>query len=245
MLILQYKTGVTYSSSVLADNPVGYWRVGEPLSEKDGGSAVDSSVNGNNGTYQNIVNLGVTGAIAGDSDTCARLQRSSGDYISIPDSTDFNMGGGNITIELWAQFADITLAPDKFYPLVAKRNNPTPLDWQLAYLVASNATPNILRFNWGGASIQTAESTGTITDTNWHHIALTFDGTTVNFYIDGSSAGSVGNTTALTDSASTISIGYDNVTPAVSYVDAFVDEIAIYDSIVPSSSFTTRHGMGS
>ncbi|MBI2606974.1 MAG: LamG domain-containing protein, partial [Deltaproteobacteria bacterium] len=57
-LYLGEKAEQSYSQAVLADNPVGYWR----LNETSGTSASDSSGNAQTGTYTNSPTLGQTGA---------------------------------------------------------------------------------------------------------------------------------------------------------------------------------------
>ena len=60
----------TYSATVLADAPVGYWR----LDESNGRTAYDSSGANRNGTYAAAgVALGASGALTGDPDTAAAL----------------------------------------------------------------------------------------------------------------------------------------------------------------------------
>src|SRR4051812_22840817 len=64
-----------YVSTVLADNPVGYWKL-----DNSGSTLVNSGSAGAtlNGTYTNFVpaNQQVTGLIAGSSDTAAKLDAS-------------------------------------------------------------------------------------------------------------------------------------------------------------------------
>src|SRR5215831_14920886 len=63
-----------YSSAVLADHPVAYYRLGET----SGTTAVDSSGNGSNGTYVGGVALGQPGALLpGDTDPAAGFNGSS------------------------------------------------------------------------------------------------------------------------------------------------------------------------
>lgn len=49
-----------YFDEIMANAPLGYWRLGEPVG---GAIAVDSSGNGRNGTYQGGVTLGALGAL--------------------------------------------------------------------------------------------------------------------------------------------------------------------------------------
>jgi len=51
-----------YRAGVLADNPVGYWRLGET----GGTTAADQTANNDSGTYLNGITLGAAGALVGD-----------------------------------------------------------------------------------------------------------------------------------------------------------------------------------
>src|SRR5262249_41512602 len=82
-----------YSSVILADNPVGYWRLGEPPAQT---TAFDSSPFGRNGTYNGAVTRGVPGAIVDDPNTAAAF---SGGFVSIPGGP-FNFAN-NFSLEAW------------------------------------------------------------------------------------------------------------------------------------------------
>src|SRR5262249_37607737 len=64
-----------YSAVILADNPLGYWRLGE---SKTSMPAEDATTNGNDGTYVGEVTLGHPGAIVGDPDTAALFDGATG-----------------------------------------------------------------------------------------------------------------------------------------------------------------------
>ena len=51
-----------FENEVMADGPVGYWR----LRESPGQPAADSSQNGNHGTYNGGITLGLPGFQGGD-----------------------------------------------------------------------------------------------------------------------------------------------------------------------------------
>jgi hypothetical protein len=63
-----------YRSTVLADNPVLYWRLGEAPGAT---TAADSSPNNRPGTYSGSPTLGVPGLIVNDPNTAATLARAS------------------------------------------------------------------------------------------------------------------------------------------------------------------------
>src|SRR5205823_14801626 len=69
-----------YTANVALDNPVAYWRLGEP-----GGSTtvLDRSGHGTTGTLNGTVTLGIQGGLGNDTDTAARFDGSTG-YITTP-----------------------------------------------------------------------------------------------------------------------------------------------------------------
>ena len=64
------------------------------------------------------------------------------------------------------------------------------------------------------------ESTGTITDTSWHHVAVTRSGTAVTFYIDGAASGGGTMTGDFGNAAQGLIIGDDeDSNPYNGYLD--------------------------
>lgn len=93
--------GASYREEVLVDGrPAGYWRLGET----SGTTAADATANANNGSYLQAVTLGVTGALASDGNTAARLDGGSG-RISMgdPASGVFDFGTDDFTVEAWVK----------------------------------------------------------------------------------------------------------------------------------------------
>ncbi len=88
--------GATGYAAIIQATPgvIGYWRLGEP----SGTTAVDLSGQGHDGTYVGGVTLGQPGAIAGDSNTAALFDGTTG-HVVIPDSVDWNLG--DFTLEAW------------------------------------------------------------------------------------------------------------------------------------------------
>jgi hypothetical protein len=73
-------------------------------------------------------------------------------------------------------------------------------------------------------------STGTITDTtSWHHVAVTYDGSNVDFYIDGSPAGTAPYTDSFTSTGNYLvgswSGGYD-------FFNGYIDDLRVYNRVL-------------
>lgn len=70
-----------YKTTILGENPLGYWRLGDPVGST---TAADSSGNALTGTVNGSVTFGATGGVAGDANTAAAF---TGGYIALPTST--------------------------------------------------------------------------------------------------------------------------------------------------------------
>lgn len=84
-----------YRSTVMADRPSAYWRLGEA----SGTDAFDSSGNGLTGVYVGTPTLGVTGAIAGDPNKAVTLNGTT-QYLTVADN-DLLDPGDVFTLECW------------------------------------------------------------------------------------------------------------------------------------------------
>ena len=90
----------TYYDAVMADNPVGYWRLGETA-----GTTAYDAMGSNDGAYLNGVTQGTPGAIFGDPDhdTAVRFTGSSVDQqkVDVPYSSDLNPA--SFSFEVWGK----------------------------------------------------------------------------------------------------------------------------------------------
>lgn len=91
---------------------------------------------------------------------------------------------------------------------------------------------DFLLFKRGGT--ESAQSTTAVPDFNWTHVAVTYDGTTARFYVDGNSAGSASITNAgvnadrpLTIGARATTVSYPPMTAADTF-KGYIDELRIW-----------------
>lgn len=90
----------TYPDVVLADKPLGYWRLGE----RGGSVAIDASPNRNDGTYHNVT-LGGLGAIANDTDTSVLFTNDGVDRNVAITLDDINVAPRTwVSVEFWMQW---------------------------------------------------------------------------------------------------------------------------------------------
>ena len=87
----------TYASTVLADGPAVYYRLGDTTTGP--GSMTDSSGHGDDGYYNaGKVTLGVTGAISGDPDTAVA---GEGIFVGVADAANLPLYNQPRTVEAW------------------------------------------------------------------------------------------------------------------------------------------------
>ena len=199
---------MSYSSEVLADSPVIYYRMNEAS-----GDIVDSSGNGNDSTSVEGTPLyGEDGALVVEPDDCIKVTASNSDQFVVPYNASMDVGDV-LSAEAWIKRGDTSTGERAFF---AKANS--------AFL--GMLDHNIFFARSGITGICT--STITITDTDtFHHIVATKDGSDVHLYIDGADVtGTVTNST-FTDTSDSLYVGAEN---GGGYFTGWLDEIAIYDT---------------
>jgi hypothetical protein len=186
---------------VAADQPVGYWRLG------DASGTVASAVAGPAGRYLGGFGLGSPGVVTGN--TAVRLLGVNG-YISVPDAPALDTADA-FTLEAWVKRTTIGTSQGLF----AKGAK--------SYQVYFDASNQLVLRDTGIGEI--ARTTVGLTDTaSFHHIALTKSAATVKLYFDGvDRTGTVANR-ALLNTADALLIGN-----GAGYLNGTIDEVAVYN----------------
>ncbi len=188
----------------------GYWK----MDDGSGTSATDASTNANTGTLTNGPTW-TTGQIGG-----AVMLDGIDDYISIPDAAS-NRGSRPMTAVAWVK-RDAVGEGDAIFMKRGGTND----GWGLTI-----GSDNRLSMTF--YAIADRYSVSTITDTAWHHIVATVDGSgNLMFYIDGSSAGSTGNfSSSPTTTTQPLRLGVTTTSSGTidGYQDFSLDEARIYN----------------
>jgi hypothetical protein len=162
----------------------------------------------------NFTNAGITDATAkNDLETVGNAQISTsvskfpggsiafdgtGDYLTAADNAAFDVGSGDWTIELWANFNSVSGEKG----LVSHFTAGTPNAGYTLRLSTSNS-PSGLRLVCSGSSDVVLQAAWTPVVSTWYHIAAVRNGGTLYIYVDGQQIGStsiaitIGNPSAL------------------------------------------------
>lgn len=216
-------TADSYRNAVLADGPVGYWRLGETT----GTTAADATANANAGTYLNGVVLGVPGALAADANTAARFDGGN-DLVSVgdPASGVLDFGTGDFSVEAW--FA--TTVNNESAIFGKKSLEP---HWQVTVTDDPGHTGQIRTTFNDGTTSRHAYSATRVDDGAWHHLVVVYDrDTATRVYVDGVSAGSAPG--AMPTNISNTAPFQIGKTSGYAHLKGDIDEVALYPSALAS-----------
>lgn len=218
-------SGGTYYDAVMADNPVGYWRL------NDAGSPVlDATSNGHDGT---IINPGsVTaqdpGALYGDPDTSMGFAGTNG-RVQVPYDAALNPAA--FTVELWAK---VEGGSSYRSPLTGRGGT----GGQQGYLFYAEPG-NTWRY-WVGTGTGWAASTGPAVQTGeWAHLVGTFEPTSgpvggvytgiKRFYVNGVQVDSDAGVSFKPNGVTNLHFGAGGDTGTSFPFNGDVDEVAVYN----------------
>jgi hypothetical protein len=122
------------------------------------------------------------------------LSKAAGDYCTVPDSDDWDLGSGDFTIDFWWRSPNTTA--DTLY-LIAHDSSSTGRGWFTTFQGGSN---NRLRFSYttdGSTQIHKYFSFTPSNDT-WYHIEFDRNGNNLYAFVDGIQVGSTADVTGVT-----------------------------------------------
>lgn len=222
--------GTDYSSTILADNPLFYYRLGEI----SGTTAYDEVAASSNGTYYNTPSLGQTGAISGDSNKSVLFEQANNEYaetLTLSSETSLLP----CTIEFFIKQSGSSDGNAGIFMYRSGSNTASGLNLK---------TANKLGYHWRDQSNTWGYSSGpTLSDNTWYYVALVVESTKATFYVieeDGTLTTAVNSVThsALDCSGDGWYIARDPY--SIRYFQGYLDEIAIYDQALSQSTLVAH-----
>jgi hypothetical protein len=253
LLLVLWPTAATasYISVIEADNPIGYWRLGE----SGGTTAADSSGNGHTGTTGGLTGVtlgGSTGAIVGDSNNAAYFAGSSSKTsIVVANDSAFNFDIGNaFTIEAWVK----PTASSSADPIVVKDKHVTAPNYAGYYLTLDPTYGPYFQLE-GSSTAYLYKYASTVTlsslcDGNWHYVAATYDGSNtlagMALYVDGAAIATTNASAGTITSMTTTDPFYigKKVTTVTRAFYGSMDEVAVYGSALTGTEVLTHYNTG-
>ena len=149
------------------------------------------------------------------------------DYVDFGDNHDFT---GSFTLEAWVlQENSVTSGT-----IISKGDMYSSNSKSYGYFLSiKNNDLTFTTYKNGGGIKLNITSNYPITNDRWYHIAMSYDGTTANLYVDGLFVGSDTSTNTPGNRSESCYIGAsydrDNTDP-INYFDGFIDEVRIWNS---------------
>jgi hypothetical protein len=215
--------GDPYAETVLAANPVAYFRFDEA-----GGSTARSLVGGLSATYEGTFSFGKPG-IAGNA--CAEFDNAT-TRVVLGDVFPF-AGNAAHTLEAWVRPAEAFTDTRFIF-------NRGPSE---GYTVYTGATYTLYARTTGGTEFCYSAGDG-LPANAWTHVVATYDGSASRFYLDGVQTGAnIGSPGPIGQIATPLVIG-DSSGGQFYKFHGCIDEVAIYGRALDASEVAMHHTLG-
>ena len=165
-----------------------------------------------------------------------------GDSLTIPNSTDWDWGSGDFTMEAWIYALSL---PTSSRGTIINRSAGTADNyWNFRI---ENTQLDFFVHSSGSYSYTLSTASDIISLDQWHHVAVVKDGNDYELFVDGTSRASDTETVSWPSISRVLRIGAAERTSVEDYFDGYMDEIRISDSArytedfapVPTTEFTT------
>ncbi|MEM7394979.1 MAG: LamG-like jellyroll fold domain-containing protein, partial [Verrucomicrobiota bacterium] len=178
----------------------------------------DSSPNANDG--RSVLATNVAGIIA-----AGRGFNGTSSYIQVPNSPSMEIAGTMITVSGW--FNQTGDGPNDAVGVFGKdldtSQNLGGTDWGVDI---RNSNEQMRWFTRGNTSGNNAEPAVSISENEWHHVAVTYNGTDKRVYIDGVALVTTPATGLLGFNSMAFRIGYTTITAnREQFMNGFMDEV--------------------
>jgi hypothetical protein len=161
----------------------------------------------------------------------------SGDYLQLANSSDYNFGSSNFTIEGWVRATNFTS-----YPSIMGMATPGSTDgWNLQFGI--DGILYIEFRNSANTAVTTVAGTTAFSTATWSHFAFVRSSNTLYTFKDGNLAESVSVTWPITTSTANLIIGDGFGIPSTTWAAAqdfngYLDEIRISNTARYTANFT-------
>jgi hypothetical protein len=225
-----------YAAAVLADGPIGYWRIGSPNNAR----IQDETGRGNHlAVVGDGYSIAPIGALASDPDPAIRLNGRTTWFEALrPRDLDFI--GTSLTVEAWAKPAAQQSGFELYQHLVGNTNGQGGARRGfLLYLVPSE---NKGAFEWGGAGGGYFDINVTYSPSGYVHFVGVYDrpANRIRLYFNGTEVGSRSVTGDLTPRNAEFIIGSDHGGNE-SVLNGEIDEVAVYDKALTQAQIAKHY----
>ena len=218
-------TSSSYSTAVLSDGPVSYWRLGDNC-----GTAADQK-SLNPGTFLNSPTLGQPSLLTSDTADKAVGFDGVDDQVKVPDSSSLDLTSG-ITAEAWIK-PNVVPSPGAFASVLTKAE---------AYSLQFNGPLMEFTVMQGGVRRRLQAPSGAVVAGTTYHVVGTYDGVTQRLYLNGTQVASAALTGPATVGTNPLFVGSWN--GSSEFFNGTIDEAAVYNKALTASQVAAHNTSG-
>lgn len=159
------------------------------------------------------------------------------DSYTITNHADFNVAG-SFSISAWIKH---TSSPG-YATVLMKGGSGGDASYSYALQVDTSKSTALL-WQTAGAPHMTIQNTATVNDGNWHHLCMTYDGTTLRLYVD---AGTPATTTTKSGSWNngTSNLGIGGRPGGVGFLTGSLDDVAFFNRVLTDAEVLSIYSGG-
>jgi len=195
-------------------------------------TSTDSSIRNNTMTFYGNSHVDTSVSRFGSS---ALALDGDGDYLTIPDSDEWNFGNGDFTIDTWVYFPEGSNGGS----VLSQGSDYTPFP-HFDFSVTTSGVVMMWKSVTGSAWNGYTAAYTTISNSSWHHVEYAKSGSTVKIFIDGASQAvytSDYSNAEFADYSGPLYVGKYCITPyGPDYFNGYIDELRISKGVVRHAS---------
>ena len=229
----------SYRDTVLADQPIAYWRLGETS-----GTVAADQRGQRPGSYAGAPTLGATGASPRDTDRATTFNGVN-EYVSVPDAGSFTplVGtAGKLSLEAWVK---VNALPGAGPGTIVSKAAAGAYEHSLR--VHPNGSVEMVLWAPNGDTYQAAATpAGAVAAGQWVHLVATCENRVAcRVYVNGVQRGSATGgwgTTGPANGTAPLNIG--RRADGTQYLNATIDEVAIYSGALSPTRVQAHYNAG-
>ena len=219
-----------YAQVVLADQPLGYWR----LDERNGPTAASLVDTGPSGTYARGCIFGTAGAVDAGNNAAVQFDGFS---CRIEFGNVFAFEGQALfSLEAWVKPG----VPDSPLGRICSKEDEGAGKHQGYALLLDGSTVSFDR--WLDDALDSANAASSLTQGIFSHVVATYDGTRLSVYINGQLSSSEDTTKALVNVSAPFVVGASSL--SAQFFEGVLDEIAVYDTALSDERVVAHYSAG-
>ncbi|MEL4320452.1 PKD domain-containing protein [Leifsonia sp. YIM 134122] len=221
----------SYGARVYSDNPDFYWRLNDAVGA---GTAADSGIFQNPGSYQGGVTKQAAGAIAGTTNKAASFNGSNGVVVSTVPVSNPTV----YSLEAW--FKTTTTSGGKLIGFGDAASGTSSSYDRHVYLQDDGK----IVFGTYTGQLNTITTNGAFNDGVWHHVVATQAGDGMKLYVDGALNGTNPQTAAQAYDGYWRVGGDITWGSSSSFLNATIDDAAVYSAELDSDTIAAHYALG-